>query len=78
MADDKECMYVFDGGLVTWITNASISMTDEGYFFLSRLRRNAVIREVESFKIQTIPLFYPTKWFGLAQRKTGQKTFSAY
>lgn len=26
-------------------------MTDEGYFFLSRLKKNAVIREVESFSL---------------------------
>ncbi len=26
-------------------------MTDDGYFFLSRLRKNAVIREVYNFKL---------------------------
>lgn len=39
MVDNKECMYVFD------------RMTDDGYFFLSRLRKNAVIREVYDFKL---------------------------
>jgi putative transposase len=44
MVDDKECMYVFDRGYLDY--ERFDRMTDDGYFFLSRLRKNAVIREV--------------------------------
>jgi hypothetical protein len=37
--NDKEAMYVFD------------RMTDDGFFFVSRLKKNAVIRELETFRI---------------------------
>ncbi|KKB36970.1 IS4 family transposase [Bacillus thermotolerans] len=49
MVDDKECMYVFDRGYLDY--ERFDRMTDDGYFFLSRLRKNAVIREVYSFKL---------------------------
>ncbi|MED3831587.1 IS4 family transposase, partial [Priestia megaterium] len=49
MVDDKECMYVFDRGYLDY--ERFDRMTDEGYFFLSRLRKNAVIREVYNFKL---------------------------
>lgn len=49
MVDDKECMYVFDRGYLDYERFDRI--TDEGYFFLSRLRKNAVIREVYDFKL---------------------------
>ena len=48
MVDDKECMYVFDRGYLDY--ERFDRMTDDGYFFLSRLRKNAVIREVYNFK----------------------------
>src|SRR5690606_1042158 len=47
--DDKECMYVFDRGYVDY--ERFDRMTDDGYFFVSRLKKNAVIREVESFSL---------------------------
>ena len=49
MVDDKECMYVFDCGYLDY--ERFDRMTDDGYFFLSRLRKNAVIREVYNFKL---------------------------
>ena len=49
MIADKECMYVFDRGYLDY--ERFDRMTDDGYFFLSRLRKNAVIREVYDFKL---------------------------
>lgn len=49
MVDDRDCMYVFDRGYLD--DERFDRMTDEAYFFLSRLRKNAVIREVYDFKI---------------------------
>lgn len=51
LVDDKECMYVFDRGYLDY--ERFDRMTDEGYFFLSRLRKNAVIREIYTFKVPT-------------------------
>jgi len=49
MVDNKECMYVFDRGYLDY--ERFDRMTDDGYFFLSRLRKNAVIRVVDDFKL---------------------------
>lgn len=49
MVDDKECMYVFDRGYLDY--ERFDRMTDDGYFFLSRLRKNSIIREVYTFKL---------------------------
>ena len=49
LIDDKECMYVFDRGYLDY--ERFDRMTDEGYFFLTRLKKNAVIREIYDFKI---------------------------
>ena len=49
MVDDKECMYVFDRGYLDY--ERFDRMTDDGYFFLSRLRKNAVIRKIYDFKL---------------------------
>ena len=47
--DDKECMYVFDRGYLDY--ERFDRMTDDGYFFVSRLRKNAVVRVIEHFRI---------------------------
>lgn len=47
--DDKECMYVFDRGYLDY--ERFDRMTDEGYFFVSRLRKNAVTRVIETFSL---------------------------
>lgn len=39
LVDDQSCMYVFD------------RMMDEGYFFVSRLRKNAVVWVMETFSL---------------------------
>lgn len=49
MIDDKECLYVFDRGYIDY--ERFDRMTDDCYFFLSRLRKSAVIREVYDFKL---------------------------
>lgn len=49
LVDDKEAMYVFDRGYVDY--ERFDRMMDDGYFFVSRLKKNAVIREVESFSV---------------------------
>lgn len=49
LVDDKEAMYVFDRGYVDY--ERFDRMTDDGYFFVSRLKKNAVIREVEAFSV---------------------------
>lgn len=50
LIDDKECMYVFDRGYLDY--ERFDRMTDEGFFFVSRLRKNAVIRVVEPFDLR--------------------------
>jgi putative transposase len=42
-------MYVFDRGYLDY--DRFDRMTDDGYFFLSRLRKNAVVRDVYTFKL---------------------------
>ena len=49
LVDDKECMYVFDRGYLDY--ERFDRMTDDGYFFVSRLRKNAVTRVLEPFKL---------------------------
>ncbi|KOY80557.1 IS4 family transposase [Lysinibacillus macroides] len=49
LVDDKECMYVFDRGYLDY--ERFDCMTDEGYCFVSRLRKNAVVRKLETFSL---------------------------
>ncbi len=49
LVDDKEAMYVFDRGYVDY--ERFDRMTDDGYFFVSRLKKNAVTRDMYSFKL---------------------------
>ncbi|AXI00769.1 IS4 family transposase [Sporosarcina sp. PTS2304] len=49
LVDDKECLYVFDRGYLDY--ERFDLMTDEGYFFVSRLRKNAVVRSLEYFEL---------------------------
>ncbi len=49
MVDDKECMYVFDRGYLDY--ERFDRKTDEGFFFLTRLKKNAVIREIYNFNL---------------------------
>ena len=47
--DDKECMYAFDRGYLDY--KQFDRMTDEGYFFVSRLRKNAIVHTVKRFEL---------------------------
>lgn len=49
LVDDKEAMYVFDRGYIDY--GRFDRMTDDGFFFVSRLKKNAVSRELETFRI---------------------------
>src|SRR5690625_6421792 len=49
LVDDKECLYVFDRGYLDY--ERFDRMTDEGYFFVTRLRKNAVVRVIETFNL---------------------------
>ncbi len=49
--DDKECLYVFDRGYLDY--EHFDRMTDEGYFFVTCLRKNTVVRVHETFEISS-------------------------
>ena len=49
LVDDKECIYVFDRGYLDY--ERFDRMTDDGYFFVSRLRKNAVTRVIEPLEL---------------------------
>jgi len=51
LVDEKEVMYVFDRGYIDY--ERFDRMTDDGYFFASRLKKNAVTREIHSFDFPT-------------------------
>jgi putative transposase len=69
MVDDRDCMYVFDRGYLDY--ERFDRMTDDGFFFLSRLRKNAVIREIYDFKLpeQTTVLSDQMVLIGTAQNR---------
>src|SRR5699024_9814771 len=49
LVDDKDAMYVFDRGYMDY--ERYDRMTDNGYFFVSRLKKNSVTREVHAFSV---------------------------
>lgn len=49
LIDDKECMYAFDRGYLDY--EQFDRMSDEGYFFVSRLRKNAVVNSLRHYEI---------------------------
>lgn len=49
LVDNKECMYVFNRCYLDY--ERFDRMTDDGFFFVSRLRKNAVTRMIESFEV---------------------------
>jgi len=54
--DDQECLYVFDCGYLDY--ERFDRMTDDAYFFVSRLRKNAVVRVLERFSLpEDSPVF---------------------
>lgn len=52
LVDDKEAVYVFDRGYVDY--ERFDRMTDDGYFFVSRLKKNAVTRVIHSFELPDV------------------------
>ena len=73
--DDKECMYVFDRGYLDY--GRFDQMTEDGYFFVTRLRKNAVVRVLESFSLPEDP-YSLMKWLSLEHHKIVLKTCFAY
>ena len=49
LVDDKDAMYVFERGYMDY--ERFDRMTDDGYFFVSRLKKNSVTREVHTFSV---------------------------
>ena len=49
LIDEKDAMYVFDRGYVDY--ERFDRMTDEGYFFVSRVKKNAVLHERKPFDV---------------------------
>src|SRR5699024_8726351 len=49
LIDDKACMYVFDRGYLDH--ERFDRMKDDGYIFVSRLRKNAVVRVLDTFSL---------------------------
>src|SRR5699024_11156525 len=49
LIDDKACMYVVDRGYLDY--ERFDRMTDERYYFVSRLRKNAVVRILDTFSV---------------------------
>ena len=75
LVDDKEAMYVFDRGYVDY--ERFDRMTDDGYFFVSRLKKNAVIREVESFSLpEGLYSFIGQNGLHRNNTKSGREPFS--
>lgn len=74
LVDDKECMYVFDRGYLDY--ERFDRMTDEGYFFVSRLRKNAIVRPIERFQLPENSLVHSDDMvvIGTAQNRT-ENTF---
>src|SRR5699024_12827340 len=49
LVDVPDCMYVFDRGYLDY--ERFDRMTYEGYFFVSRLRKNAIVRVIDTFSL---------------------------
>ncbi len=61
MVDDKECMYVFDRGYLDY--ERFDRMTDDGYFFLSRLRKTLLYGKFMILNYPKIRVFCQIKWY---------------
>src|SRR5690625_2086407 len=70
LVDDQDAMYVFDRGYVDY--ERFDRMMDDGYFFVSRVKKNAVIREVESFSLPEVSTVLSDKmvYLGTPQNRT--------
>jgi IS4 transposase len=70
LVDDPNAMYVFDRGYLDY--ERFDRMTDDGYFFVSRLKKNAVTREIDTFDSGDEPNILSDKmvWIGTPQKRT--------
>jgi len=50
LVDGKEATYVFDRGYIDY--ERFDRMTDDGYFFVSRLKKNSITRTIKSFEVE--------------------------
>ncbi|WP_010530183.1 IS4 family transposase, partial [Lentibacillus jeotgali] len=50
LVDDKEATYVFDRGYIDY--ERFDRMTDDGYFFVSRLKKNSITRTIKAFEVE--------------------------
>ena len=73
LVDDKDAMYVFDRGYVDY--EQFDRMTDDGYFFVSRLKKNAVTRNIHSFELPKKHQLFKMTWFTLEQSKIVQRMY---
>lgn len=69
LVDDPNAMYVFDRGYLDY--ERFDRMTDDGYFFVSRLKKNAVTREIDSFDVGEESNILSDKmvWIGTPQKR---------
>ena len=74
--DDKECMYVFDRGYLDY--GRFDQMTEDGYFFVTRLRKNAVVRVLESFSLPEDSPVFSDEMVVIVHHKIVLKTCFAY
>lgn len=74
LVDDKECMYVFDRGYLDY--ERFDRMKDEGYFFVSRLRKNTIVRLIKNLELPENSLVQSDEMvvIGTAQNRT-ENTF---
>ncbi len=76
LVDDKEAMYVFDRGYVDY--ERFDRMTDDGYFFVSRLKKTQSFVKSIHFHFLMIVTFYPIKWSILVPHKIVLKMSIVY
>lgn len=70
LVDDKDALYVFDRGYIDY--ERFDCMTDEGYFFVSRVRKNAALHERKPFDVtkESIVLSDEMAYLGSYQNRT--------
>jgi len=73
LVDDKEAMYIFDRGYVDY--ERFDRMTVDGLFFVSRLKKNAVTRTIESFQLPNDSSVTKDKMVYLGTIKIELKTY---
>src|SRR5699024_11774385 len=75
LIDDKACMYVFDRGYLDY--ERFDRMTDEGYYFVSRLRKKAVVRVLATFSLPANSTVLSDEMVVIGTTQNRQKMFFA-